>query len=548
MYDLKMRKAEGAIRATLIGALAVTSLIITPSFSYDPISIPKLSSLVIFSTGLLVILALNRSALFFKSQKNIVIIMLAFIFWSILSYLFSPNKTETFYGVTGRQTGLLTYISLVIIFLAAVVVGSNNLNLKVLDVLVYCGVISAIYGLIQYLGLEGINWINSYNVVIGFLGNPNFQSSFMGISATAALALVNWKYKFKSGLYISFIVIAIYVMYLTQSRQGYLVLLTGSSIVGYFVLRSAKKLSRILNLYFLVTIIGAIAIISDMLQKSPWAPFIYKPSVTYRGDFWRAGWNMTLDNPLFGVGFDGYRDNYRLYKDMNSALRPIPDAVVDSAHNVFLDISTAGGFPLLFIYITIIFYTFLSIIKIMKRSKVNDLALTGLVSCWIAYLAQSLISMNNIGIAIWGWAFSGLIIGYEINTRDNQSFESTVKKRYPRILEVSGFVIGAIIVFPQIIVDAQFRSAVDSKDYSKIYNNAKQWPQSVKRIVLISEDLRVAGFLVQSRELALEAIKLNPNNFEAWLALGRLSNSTPDELETAIKKLRELDPLNPGLK
>ena len=184
----------------------------------------------------------------------------------------------------------------------------------------------------------------------------------------------------------------------------------------------------------------------------------------------------------------------------------------------------------------------------MKRSKVNDLALTGLVSCWIAYLAQSLISMNNIGIAIWGWAFSGLIIGYEINTRDNQSFESTIKKRYPRILEVSGFVIGAIIVFPQIIVDAQFRSAVDSKDYSKIYNNAKQWPQSVKRIVLISEDLRVAGFLVQSRELALEAIKLNPNNFEAWLALGRLSNSTPDELETAIKKLRELDPLNPGLK
>ena len=84
MYDLKMSKAENAIRSILIGALAVTSLIITPSFSYDPINIPKLSSLVIFSAGLLVILALNRSALFFKSQKNIVIIMLAFIIWSII--------------------------------------------------------------------------------------------------------------------------------------------------------------------------------------------------------------------------------------------------------------------------------------------------------------------------------------------------------------------------------------------------------------------------------------------------------------------------------
>ena len=69
MYDLEMSKAESAIRSLLIGALAVTSLVITPSFSYDPINIPKLSSLVIFSVGLLVVITLNRSALFFKSQK-----------------------------------------------------------------------------------------------------------------------------------------------------------------------------------------------------------------------------------------------------------------------------------------------------------------------------------------------------------------------------------------------------------------------------------------------------------------------------------------------
>jgi hypothetical protein len=66
--------------------------------------------------------------------------------------------------------------------------------------------------------------------------------------------------------------------------------------------------------------------------------------------------------------------------------------------------------------------------------------------------------------------------------------------------------------------------------------------------VLISEDLRINGFLVQSRELALEAIKLNPNNFEAWLAFGRIPNITQEELKTTLDKLRELDPLNPGLK
>jgi O-antigen ligase len=548
MYDLRVLKVDSLIRFTLIWALVVTSLVITPWISYDPLNIPKLASLVTFSSGLIVIMILNRSTLFLRSNKPVLFIALGFLIWSILGFLLSSNKTEMFYGVTGRQTGLLAYISFLTIFLAAVVVSSSNLNFKVLNALVCCGSLSAIYGLIQFLGLEGISWINSYNRIIGFFGNPNFQSSFMGISATAALALINIRNKFLSGLYISFIIIAIYIIYLTQSRQGFLVLLIGASIVVYFFLRSSEILSRFKNFYLLVIIIGAISIISDMLQISPWSPFIYKSSITYRGDFWRAGWNMTLDNPLLGVGFDGFRDNYRSYKDLDAALRPIPDAVVDSAHNVFLDISTAGGFPLLFIYLTLIFYTFRSILKIMQRSKANDLALSGVFSCWVAYLAQSLISMNNIGIAIWGWVFSGLIIGYEINTRDNKLQERIIKNEYPRILQFSGFLLGLIIVLPQIIVDAQFRSAVDSKDYSKIYKNITQWPQSVKRIVLISEDLRIAGFLVQSRELALEAIKLNPNNFEAWLALGRLPNSSPEELEKVIQKLRELDPLNPGLK
>lgn len=543
-----MNKLESSIGSVLICALLVTTLIITPTFSYDPINIPKFASLLIFSSGLLTMIILNRSVLILKSRQNVLRIIWIFFAWSIFSFFFTSNKTESLYGVTGRQTGLLTYTSFLIIFLSAVIVSSKSLNSKILVLLVFCGGASTIYSLMQYFGLEGINWLNPYNAIIGFLGNPNFQSSFLGISATAAVAHLNSRNKLKLGTNLIFIFIAMYTIYLTQSRQGFLVLAAGCCFTFYFFLRSSKKFGGLLNLYVVGVIFGTLAVVSDMLQKSPWAPFIYKSSVTYRGDFWRAGWNMTLDNPLFGVGFDGFRDSYRSQKDLNAALRPIPDAAVDSAHNIFLDISTAGGLPLLFIYSAIIFYTFRSAFKLMQRSKEIDLVLSGIFSCWIAYLAQSLISMNNIGIAIWGWAFSGLIIGYEINTRDNRPLDTIVKKRFPRILDLSGFVIGTIIVIPQVVVDAEFRSAVESKNYAKIYKNATQWPQSVKRTVLISEDLRVAGFLVQSRELALEAIKLNPNNFEAWLALGRLSNSTPEELETAIKKLRELDPLNPGLK
>jgi hypothetical protein len=44
----------------------------------------------------------------------------------------------------------------------------------------------------------------------------------------------------------------------------------------------------------------------------------------------------------------------------------------------------------------------------------------------VAFQAQSIISINQIGLALWGWVLSGLIIGYEINTRGS---EATVEKK-----------------------------------------------------------------------------------------------------------------------
>jgi hypothetical protein len=156
--------------------------------------------------------------------------------------------------------------------------------------------------------------------------------------------------------------------------------------------------------------------------------------------------------------------------------------------------------------------------------------------------------MNNIGIAIWGWTFSGLLIGYEINTRKDEDKVNYFKTSNSIFAKSLGILIGVIIVSPQVLVDAQFKNSVESKDYSQIYQNALQWPQSVKRITLIAEDLSVAGFPVQSRELIIQAIELNPRNFEAWLVFARLPNSTDEEVNFALEKLRELDPLNPGLK
>ena len=136
---------------------------------------------------------------------------------------------------------------------------------------------------------------------------------------------------------------------------------------------------------------------------------------------------MTTDNPITGIGLDGFRDSYHRYRDISAATRD-PWARVTSAHNVFLDISSYGGFPLLTIYFTLMALVIVSAIKVVNRSKAFNPVFAGLVGGWAAFQAQSIISINQIGLAIWGWVLSGLIIGYEINTRNVMAVETVAKK------------------------------------------------------------------------------------------------------------------------
>jgi hypothetical protein len=431
-----------------------------------------------------------------------------------------------------------------------VVLGANKAILsRIILILVFTGAISALYGVIQSLNLDPLDWINPYSPVFGFFGNPNFQASFMGISACAALGFIfssnEWGLvKIVSPFYIG---LALLIVYLSKSQQGYLVFGVGASVVFYFWIRVNSRFSKFTPLYILVWLTGIFITLIDILQKSPWQPVLYKPSVTFRGDFWRTGWNITKDNPIFGVGLDGYRDSYRLYRDQIVAERN-PSAMVDSAHNVFLDISSGGGFPLLVIYCSLILLVIVSILKVIRREKEFNYTFAAASGAWVAYQAQSLISINQIGLAIWGWVLSGAIIGYEINTRKEYS-DTLVRKPVAERAAISfGLVIGIAISLPLLLVDGQFRSTVKAGDVIKIEQNLDQWPQSVIRMNLAAQIFIDAGFADRALKISQKAVKVNPRNFEAWEKIYINPQADQSAKSQALAKMRELDPLNPNLK
>jgi hypothetical protein len=336
-------------------------------------------------------------------------------------------------------------------------------------------------------------------------------------------------------------------VYKSKSQQGYLVFIAGISVVIYLWLRVNPVLKKFKVLYLFALGFGVIAVLLDIFQKAPWSSFLYKESVAYRGDFWRSGWNMTINNPVFGVGLDGYRENFRFYRDQASADRN-PNSFVDSAHNVFLDISSGGGFPLLLIYITLLVMVLISARKVIKRSTSFDYNFAALFAAWVAYTAQSVISIQQIGIAIWGWILAGAIIGYEINSRKDQPVKLANRDASEVLAVSAGLIIGLIISLPPFIADAQFRSTVLKGEITKIESALERWPQNVSNMNFASDLFRKGGFPDQALNMARKAVAVNPRNFEAWQQIFLSQNATEAERKAALIKMREMDPLNSTLK
>jgi O-antigen ligase len=534
----------------LIWTLVITTLGVTPFYSYDPINVLRASTLLVFGSISLGVLLTNFKILLSKEIRTILILSVLFLLWIVFASVNSNmGITDILFGVTGRNTGLLTYLSLILLMLFAVIVKNNTSNLNLIFTLLFCGLISALYGLIQSFGLDPFEWISPYSPVFGFFGNPNFQASFMGISATAALAysLQKNKWDLWRTIWLLYIPLSLCVVYLSKSQQGYLVFAAGASVVVYLWVKSSDKLSKLKPVYLIFCLIGFISMLLDILQKSPWQSVLYKPSVTFRGDFWRAGWRITQDNPFFGVGLDGYRDSYRLYRDQITAQRN-PTAMVDSAHNVFLDISSGGGFPLLIIYCGLILLVIFSIVRVVRREKGFNYSFAGIAGAWVAYLAQSVISINQIGLAVWGWVLSGVIIGYEIRTRNIEPNTDVIKPVMERAVVYLGVITGLVVSQPLVIADGQFRSTVKTGDVIKIEQNLENWPQSVIRMNVAAQIFIDGGFADRALVISQKAVKLNPRNFEAWEKIYLNPDADENSKKQALLMMRELDPFNPNIK
>ena len=559
-------QVESSAIGRVLGWTAIlATLAITPWATVDPINVPKLAVIALGGFVTLGALLVNAKTLFTSKQRIVQILIGLFALDLIIVLLFAgTNPYQEFFGTYGRSTGFVAYIALASLMLGAVVVASEKYISTFTRFLLIAGGLSIGYGLLQAIGADPIKWVNQYSPVIGFLGNPNFQSSFVGFSGVLAFGFIcaqGMKKSWRIG-YLAYLLLAIFVIIKTDSQQGLLVLAGGIAIVGMIWLsRSRFKVATIPVL--VVSGIGAVFVALGSLNSGPLASLLYKASVTYRGDYWRAGWKMTVEHPLLGVGLDSYGDWYRRARTLEATLRRGPEVTSNAAHNVLLDFSSNGGFPLVLIYLALMVLVVISAVKLLKRSNGFDPAVAGLIAVWIAYQAQSIISLNQLGLAVWGWIISGLIIGYEINTRPEEvkqevktpvSKGRNVKRQANETISAKtllsmflGGMVGLLLGLPPFIASAQFKSAYTSGDAVKVEKSAYIWPDDPTRYGQVGLVLQANKLDAQAQKIVDAALLKFPNEFGLWSLASTLSTATPEQIAKAKAEMKRLDPFNPDI-
>lgn len=543
------------------GSSAVT-LLVTDRISTEPVNVGKMVLLVVISFA-------SFSLILPNFRKNLIgseILLAAgavFLFFGSLSIFLSSNSwVKGFYGTFGRNTGLLTYLSLFLI-LFAFSLNRREQSFKLLvGALYFTGSINILISIIDLIGGRVFTWDNPYKNILGTFGNTNFISSFMGIfiSALAAYVLKPCISMIQRVIVSLTIILGAYITFETRSLQGLVLIALGVAIVIYFYIVSKykKTLYNLLYALFLISL-GVIGVLGT-LQIGPLKEFLYKPSVSFRGEYWAAGIRMGFDNLFHGVGFDSFGTFYRLYRDSSAIVSPGVKVVTDTSHNVFIDIFAGIGIFGFLAYLTIIFLVLRAAYKVIRNKKSYDFLFVAMFTAWCCYQIQSIISINQIGLAIWGWILGGAIIGYSnigIQQRAETPTEVKSKKINLKIdqpesisasavlLLVLSLSLGLVISIPPFVVDAKVRTSFVSSKGEKVIEAAKSWPLDSFRLNKAAVALANSGLNGPALDLAQKSVESFPDDYLGWFVLYQLTPKSDENWIVYQKKLHEIDPLNP---
>ena len=558
---------SGSIWVLLAGVSLIT-LYFNKS-AYDPFNTPKLIILLITSGWLLghIIDHYRNKSIKVKSRDFLYLAVSGiFLFFLSISLFFTDIFVIGLLGDTQRRNGFLSYFALTIILLFTALKINHFYVIRIIRVSILVGLILCGYGLLQITGNDFVQWNNPYNAMITTVGNPNFASSLLALMLLTALyaILIQSINKFYKIVGVVIIILGLVLIIDSQSRQGLLVaffsIMFYSVIYFYFVLRKFRlAVIAISATLILFTILG-------MLQLGPLASVLYKGSVSVRGYYWRAAFEMIKDKPFTGVGLDRYGSFFKEYREVGYPLNYGFEITSSNAHNVYLQLFSTGGIFVGFSYLLLLILIFMIGLQNIKNSQ-GDFQKTNLLllATWVGFQAQALISIDNIGISIWGWLFGGCILGLGrlpagdtpiVVSRENQRTGKSSVKLFQPVISIG-------ILIPVLFLSSNLHQIESNTNLTRGYTDPKnlqnkpivyEYAQKVINNglsdpfykLIVSLSMVDMGFIAEAYNTIIILHNKDPRNldFLLWLSNYERLNKNLDQEINYRTQMLSLDPWN----
>ncbi len=284
---------------------------------------------------------------------------------------------------------------------------------------------------------------------------------------------------------------------------------------------------------------------------------------------------MIKANVFFGVGLDNYGSYYREYRSAMAATSTGPDRVTNTAHNIFIDFGIGSGFAGFILLVALFVLGMLVAIKrlsmmgfLESKSKVGHKSdkvakslppqtlLTTFLSVTVSYFVFMLISINQIGVSVWGFLFlGGLFKLGQLKSDANPEIVPRERSRTMKhnfILAIFLCISFSTIIFkvaPAAKIDYQYLRLLEAKDVGGLLDLAqKESTASTYYEFAIEEAIR--NRTTDRDALLLHCKRLLEEDSRNFYALSLLLNLETDPVLLAkyAGQITALDPQNVQLR
>jgi O-antigen ligase len=519
----KMRQLRQGndVDAKIFTAIQISAVVITlfilPKSNFDPVTLPKLSLLVLFISSIF-LYCMFQNRLPSKNSLNSFFGRAIIIFQVLLVTNLVFNNyalDERLFGVGGRNSGAILYFSFSILSLLISQLDTKASIVTFAYALSFANFGVCLYFLIQLSGNDVFAFTTFYDAPSSTLGNPNLVSGFVGFaSLTSLIFIINKRSIAKVLSSATLVTLSLFVVIKSNSIQG-LFAFFGSFTVFTTIAIAQKNLKIALGVVFLMIPATALSILG-FLGSGPLASLLATTTLFSRFDYWRAAIRMTVDSPFVGKGLDSYGDFYRQFRDLAAYNRFGESQVADSAHNIFLDLFSGGGIPLGSVFLIIQIVPAILLTKKIIHFKDSDLRESLLLAIWVGYTLQSLVSISQVGVGIWGWIMTGLMYSCAKSGGNGTVSHSQLSLGTKTTVSILIVPLALVVSFAPLVTDAQFLKAANAGDGLRLKEISLNWPMDTRRMYLTSAGAAESGFDKIALEVSEAGVKFNPHSYVLW--------------------------------